>query len=174
MVVLPEPETPVTTVRRPLGISTLSGFTVWMASVVIVIFPSLNMSVASTCCLTLMDALPERNGPIFDRSLASMSLTVPCAITLPPSEPAPGPISIIQSDLARICVSWSTSTTEFPSAIKSSITPQRPMIFDGCRPIDGSSKTYRTPVVRFRTALASCILCRSPVERVDAERSRDR
>lgn len=32
-VVFPEPETPVTTVRRPLGIFTLSGFTVWMAPV---------------------------------------------------------------------------------------------------------------------------------------------
>ena len=32
-VVLPEPETPVTTVSRPLGISMSSGFTVWMALV---------------------------------------------------------------------------------------------------------------------------------------------
>ena len=33
IVVLPEPDTPVTTVSRPLGISTSSGFTVWMEDV---------------------------------------------------------------------------------------------------------------------------------------------
>ena len=40
--------------------------------------------------------------------------------------------------------------------------------------MDGSSSTYKTPVVRFRTALASCIRCRSPVESVEAARSRER
>ena len=30
MVVLPEPDTPVTTVSRPFGISTSSGLTVWI------------------------------------------------------------------------------------------------------------------------------------------------
>ena len=30
MVVLPEPDTPVTTVSRPLGMATSSGFTVWI------------------------------------------------------------------------------------------------------------------------------------------------
>ena len=33
MVVLPEPDTPVTTVSRPFGISTSRGFTVWIRSV---------------------------------------------------------------------------------------------------------------------------------------------
>ena len=40
--------------------------------------------------------------------------------------------------------------------------------------MDGSSSTYKTPVVRLRTARASCIRWRSPVESVDAERSRVR
>ena len=141
MVVFPEPETPVITVRRPLGISTLRGLTVWMASVVIEILPSPNISSTLACFLIITEASPERNGPMREVELASMSLIVPCAITAPPFEPAPGPISIIQSDLARIWVSWSTSTTEFPSAIRSSITPQRPMMFEGCRPIEGSSST---------------------------------
>ena len=38
--------------------------------------------------------------------------------------------------------------------------------------MEGSSRTYSTPVVLFRTARASCIRCRSPVERVEAARSR--
>ena len=54
------------------------------------------------------------------------------------------------------------------------MTPFRPTMFDGCSPTDGSSRTYSTPVVLFRTARASCILWRSPVESVEAARSRDR
>lgn len=32
----------------------------------------------------------------------------------------------------------------------------QPLEIMGCKPIDGSSRTYSTPVVRLRTALASC------------------
>ena len=38
-VVLPDPDTPVTTVSRPLGRSTSRGFTVWMAPVDRWMFP---------------------------------------------------------------------------------------------------------------------------------------
>ena len=101
-----------------------------------------------------------------------MSATVPSAITRPPSAPAPGPISTSQSAADSICASWSTNATEFPSATKSRITPFSPSTFDGCRPMDGSSKTYNTPVVRLRTARARYIRWRSPVESVDEARSR--
>ena len=37
--------------------------------------------------------------------------------------------------------------------------------------MEGSSSTYRTPVVRLRTARASCIRWRSPVDRVEEARS---
>ena len=99
---------------------------------------------------------------------------LPSLITSPPSAPEFGPSSIIQSDSDKICVSWSTSTTEFPSEIRSCITAFKPLIFAGWSPIDGSSRTYRTPVVRFLTERASCIRCLSPVERVEAERSSDK
>ena len=81
---------------------------------------------------------------------------------------------MIQSDSASTWVSWSTSTTELPSSTRSCITPVRPTMLAGCRPMDGSSSTYRTPVVRLRTARASCIRGRSPVDRVDAARSSER
>ena len=58
-----------------------------------------------------------------------------------PAAPAPGPISMSQSDCARICVSWSTRTTEFPSATRSRMTPVSPAILAGCRPMEGSSRT---------------------------------
>ena len=48
----------------------------------------------------------------------------------------------------------------------------RPSTLTGCRPIDGSSKTYITPVVRFLTTLASCIRWRSPVDKVEPALSR--
>ena len=40
--------------------------------------------------------------------------------------------------------------------------------------MDGSSSTYSTPVVLFRTARASCMRWRSPVESVEAARSSER
>lgn len=40
-----------------------------------------------------------------------------------------------------------------------------------CKPMEGSSSTYKTPVVRLRTARASCMRWRSPVESVEAARS---
>ena len=45
-------------------------------------------------------------------------------------------------------------------------------MLDGCNPIDGSSSTYKTPVVRLRTARANCIRWRSPVDKVAEARSR--
>ena len=49
--------------------------------------------------------------------------SVPCAMTRPPAAPAPGPISMMPVGLAAgCCVSWSTSTTELPSASRSRIT----------------------------------------------------
>ena len=54
------------------------------------------------------------------------------------------------------------------------MTPMSPSMFDGCSPIEGSSSTYMTPVVRLRTDLASWTRCLSPVERVDDGRSRAR
>ena len=43
----------------------------------------------------------------------------------------------------RICVSWSTSRTELPSSMRSCITPVRPTMFAGCKPMEGSSSTYK-------------------------------
>ena len=85
---------------------------------------------------------------------AIISGMLPCAITYPPSctgfavpsrSASPPPI--------RICVSWSTS--KYRIAVCNQIMHHAhsiPTIFDGCRPMEGSSSTYRTPVVRFRTA----------------------
>ena len=52
-------------------------------------------------------------------------------MTWPPRAPASGPISTIQSASRRICVSWSTRSTELPSATRSCITPVSPTMLDG-------------------------------------------
>ena len=71
-------------------------------------------------------------------------------------------------------MSWSTRMTELPFSTRSPTIAIIPSRLDGCRPMDGSSRTYITPVVRFLMALASCILWRSPVDSVEPARSRDR
>ena len=113
-------------------------------------------------------------GKGFETEFFIISGIEPWAMTSPPSAPDSGPISIIQSDSDKICVSWSTSITEFPSFIRSCINVLSPVIFDGCSPMEGSSSTYKTPVVRFLTERASCILCLSPVDSVEAALSKDK
>ena len=103
-VVLPEPDTPVTTVSRPLGMSTSSGLTVWMASVERWMRPSANSSAAGRFRGAAL-ACPPRNGPIWDAGFPARSATVPSAMTCPPPAPASGPISMSQSDSASTCVS---------------------------------------------------------------------
>ena len=77
-VVLPEPETPVTTVRRPLGMRTSSGLTVWSAAVASRIVPSANICSRATAGRSRSFCAPgPRKGPISERPLAASAGTVP-------------------------------------------------------------------------------------------------
>lgn len=84
IVVLPEPDTPVTTVSRPLGMSSSKGLTVWMLPVERWIAPSANISPSLAHRRNFVSAFPERNGPIWDSGFASKSSIVPSAMTCPP------------------------------------------------------------------------------------------
>ena len=84
----------------------------------------------------------------------------------PPASPEPGPISIISSAAFIISTLWSTTTRELPCATNLRNTLINPSTLAGCNPIEGSSKTYKTPVVSVRKVLASWILCNSPVDKV--------
>ena len=170
-VVFPEPETPVTTVNLPFGNFIFKGFTVWILFVDKLISPFLKISSLSFGRIILL-VLFDKNFPILELGFFMVSSIVPSLIIWPPFTPESGPNSIIQSASDKICVSWSTNITELPSATKSCITAFNPLIFAGCNPIEGSSRTYNTPVVLFLTERASCILCLSPVERVHAALSR--
>ena len=140
-VVFPDPETPVMAVSRPRGISTDNGLTVWMASVSRRSAPFAKMLSTSALSRTRTVRSPERKGPMRDASVFSTSSILPCAMTLPPSAPDSGPISTRWSTWRSTRTSWSTTRTELPSAIRSSITPSSPSTFEGCRPMDGSSST---------------------------------
>ena len=130
-VVLPEPETPVTAIIRPLGKSASSGLTVWICPVERWILPMENISCAGTCLPRSIILSPDRNGPIRDAGSFSISARVPLAITVPPWAPASGPISISQSASFRILMSWSTRTTVLPSFSRSRMTPLSPSKLEG-------------------------------------------
>ena len=94
-VVLPEPETPVTTVSRPLGMSASRGFTVWMAPVDRWMVPKSKSSPQGHRGRSGLGASCLRKGPMREAGSSASSFTVPWASTRPPSAPAPGPISTI-------------------------------------------------------------------------------
>ncbi len=81
MVVLPDPDTPVTTVSRPLGNSASSGLTVWICAVEKQMLPLANISSRAAHFLILVSALPERKGPICEAAFSSMAWIVPWAMT---------------------------------------------------------------------------------------------
>ena len=140
-VVFPEPDTPVTQVRRPFGMRASSGCTVWMVSVSSVMAPSSKRCSGATGVRTRTFAVPAKNGPMRLAGFASTAATDPWAITCPPSAPEPGPISMRWFAWRSTATSWSTITTELPSDRRSSMTPSSPSMFAGCSPMEGSSST---------------------------------
>ena len=104
-VVFPEPETPVTTVRRPLGIFTSSGFTVWIAPVARETAPCSNRQSSMITGRRRFIHSGFRKAPMRESLFFAISAIVPSAITCPPFAPASGPISISQSAWERIWVS---------------------------------------------------------------------
>ena len=129
-VVLPDPDTPVTTVSRPLGMSTSRGFTVWMAPVDRWTRPYWNSSSSRHLCRIRTSPFQTgraRSGRRVRRHVGNRPLgQYPAAL-----RPRLGPISMSQWAWDKICVSWSTRSTELPSATRSSITAVRPAMLAG-------------------------------------------
>ena len=145
--VFPAPETPVSTVRRPLGIATSTLFRLCRQQ------PSTRSHAVSSLRAGIRRRLPRygwcglwcRASPVTESGISASSSKVPWAITRPPWTPAPGPMSTMRS--ARFIVSSSCSTTNrvFPRRLSSSSVPRSSSLSRGCSPIVGSSKTYSTP-----------------------------
>ena|GEM_PF-4206386 len=140
-VVLPEPETPVTAISRPLGMSKSRAWTVCKGAVDSLICPCANMASGVAVSRITGFSLSAKNPAMSELVFFATALIVPCATICPPCSPAFGPISINQSAAFKTRTSWSTNITELPWAIRSSITPNSPSTFAGCKPIDGSSNT---------------------------------
>ena len=87
----PDPETPVTHVIKPIGISTLKFFKLLDEAPKIDIFLLLGRTLFLGI---LISFLPEIYIPVIEFSLFSILSGVPSAIISPPYDPAPGPISI--------------------------------------------------------------------------------
>ena len=127
---------------RPRGMCTESGLTVC-------ILPCRKLDAAKVEHGRLFRAIAQRANALVARSKRArprprapdQSHGDPCAMTQPPFAPDPL-ISTRWSAWRSTLTSWSTSTTEFPSARRSSsTTPKRPSTFEGCKPMDGSSRT---------------------------------
>ena len=87
----PEPDTPVTHVNTPSGISTSIFLRLFSLAPLTVIQPVGFLRFAGTGILIL----PLRYAPVSESLHAIISAAVPVATTSPPLRPAPGPISTI-------------------------------------------------------------------------------
>ncbi|MPM86213.1 hypothetical protein SDC9_133301 [bioreactor metagenome] len=104
-VVLPEPDTPVTATRRPLGMSTVSGWTVCRAPASRWIRPAAKRSVSAARARVITGSSPVRKPASSESGDRCTSATGPWARIVPPSVPEPGPISTSQDASRRIWTS---------------------------------------------------------------------
>ena len=81
IVVLPEPETPVTTVNLPFGMSIFRGLTVWIEFVSKWILPFLNIISGEIFSRIFTSSLSDKKPPIIDFLLSIISGIVPSATT---------------------------------------------------------------------------------------------
>ena len=108
---LPLPETPVTQISFPRGISTsmfLRLFSLAPRIQMLRPLPALRLSGSG------MRFLPLKYCPVTDSSQAQMSSTVPAQTTRPPLMPAPGPMSITWSASRMVSSSCSTTIRVLP------------------------------------------------------------
>ena len=92
----------------------------------------------------------------------------------PPCIPAPGPISTTKSAASIISLSCSTTITEFPASRKRLSELIKRVLSRWCKPIEGSSKTYRTFINSDPIWVAKRIRCASPPDNVFADRCKVR
>ena len=88
---LPDPETPEIVVSKPRGISALILFKLLPEALMILIV--LDLIKGKRASGSGMVFLPDRYCPVKDAVSFMISAGVPCAVTLPPCIPAPGPTS---------------------------------------------------------------------------------
>ena len=160
---LPPPEIPVTQVNVPKGIFKSTFFRLF-------VFAPVN-SKNFPFPLRRIDGTAIYFSPVKYCAVKlflffSTSATVPAATTFPPLEPAPGPISTKKSAARMASSSCSTTITVLPISRKRVSVANSLSLSLWCNPMDGSSKTYITPVKPEPICEAKRIRCASPPESV--------
>ena len=170
-VLLPDPDAPVIATITPSGIVTSTALRLFSLA------PRTTRALPLPFRRTLgvgIDRLPDRNCPVGDRGQASRSSSVPWTTTVPPCTPGPGPISTTWSAARIVSSSCSTTITVLPTSRRLSSVAIIFTLSFGCRPIDGSSRTYSIPISPDPICVDSRIRCDSPPESVPLRRSRFR
>ena len=108
----PEPDTPVTQVNKPTGISKFTFFKLLPDAPLS--FSHFFLSSAVRFLGISILSAPDKNFPVMEFGFSIISSAFPCAITCPPCTPAPGPISIIWSAARIASSSCSTTITVLP------------------------------------------------------------
>ena len=134
-----EPETPVTTVRRPSGTRTSTFFRLCSARAGDVDRRRVARRPRGAACSGCASGC-ARKRPVTDSGLRIRSAAVPSATTRPPRLPAPGPRSITCSARRMVSSSCSTTTSVLPFASSFASVSSRMRLSRGCRPIVGSSR----------------------------------
>ena len=135
-VLFPEPDTPVTTHMTLRGIFTSIFCRLFCLAFFIVIYPFGSRRRSGISILRL----PLIYWPVVEVSCARIAAGGPATTTSPPSSPAPGPISTIQSAFIMVSSSCSTTMTVFPISLRLFNIPMSFALSRGCNPMDGSSR----------------------------------
>ena len=159
---MPLPDTPVTAVITPKGISTSIFLRLFSAAPLIFI----HLSACLRCFGSSMRFLPDRYAPVSDCLHCIISSAVPTATTSPPCSPAPGPISTIKSAARMVSSSCSTTMTELPRSLNCFNVARSLSLSLWCKPMEGSSNIYATPTSPEPICVASLMRCASPPDKV--------
>ena len=166
---LPEPETPVTHVKRPTGISAVILLRLFSLAFIIFIFCSDGFNLLVGMGIFLW---PDKYSAVIEFLLFKILFKSPCAHISPPCLPAPGPISMMWSADLMASSSCSTTITVFPRFFRLFRVLINFVLSLWWSPIEGSSRTYVTPTRPEPIWLANLIRWASPPERVSALLSR--
>ena len=143
---LPEPDTPVITVREPCGISSETSRRLCSRA------PRKEMLVGRGLAVRVSGvanaASPAaRKFPVVVPALATCA-GVPSATSRPPPGPASGPISKIQSQALSTSRWCSTTMSEWPASARRWSRAIKRATSSRCRPVVGSSSSNKAPGLR--------------------------
>lgn len=161
---LPDPATPVTAVRTPVGRSTSIPARLFSSA------PRISNHPDGSRGSSLSSTPSARLSPVRVPAPRSLS-TLPSNTTWPPSVPAPGPISMTWSAISIVCGRCSTTSTVLPLSRSASNRSLSRSISAACRPAVGSSNTYVTSDSAEPKWRIIFTRCASPPESVELGRS---